>query len=90
MHKNIEVEIYLNNIINFFEKNPNDLLALIGETDIENFYEEIKIKAYENYAETKEAELTKKQLIEIVVRLTTNKKIDKTFISTKIGQICLN
>ena len=29
--KNVDIEIYISNLINFFEKNPNDLLVLIGD-----------------------------------------------------------
>ena len=29
--KNVDAEIYLNQLIGFFEKNPNDLIDLIGK-----------------------------------------------------------
>lgn len=86
----VDVEIYLKNLINFFENNPNDLITLIGDFNKEKFYDEIKVVAYRNFEEKKEIELTKKQLIEIVFKLTKNDKSNAIFLSTKIGQICLN
>lgn len=86
----VDVEIYLKNLINFFENNPNDLLTLIGDFNKEKFYDEIRVVAYRNFEEKKEIELTKKQLIEIVFKLTKNDKSNTIFLSTKIGQICLN
>lgn len=86
----VDVEIYLKNLINFFENNPNDLITLIGDFNKEKFYDEIRVVAYRNFEEKKEIELTKKQLIEIVFKLTKNDKSNTIFLSTKIGQICLN
>jgi len=57
----VDVEIYLKNLINFFENNPNDLITLIGDFNKEKFYDEIKVVAYRNFEEKKEIELTKKQ-----------------------------
>jgi hypothetical protein len=87
---NVDVEIYINNIINFFENNPNDLSILIGDFNKEKFYDEIKLAAYRNYRDNKEVELTKKQLIEIVLKLTKHDKSNAIFLSTKIGEFCLN
>ena len=36
--KIIDVEIYISQFIDFFEKNPNDLLVLIGEVKKNEFY----------------------------------------------------
>ncbi len=33
MKTNVECEIYISNMINFFEKNPNDLIDMIGNED---------------------------------------------------------
>ena len=46
--KNVDAEIYLNQLIAFFEKNPNDLIDLIGELKKTKFYKRIKEKVYEN------------------------------------------
>ena len=66
---NIDAEIYLNNLIGFFEKNPNDLIDLIGEMNKDAFYKKIKEKVYENADKGEEIQLTQKQLIDIVVGL---------------------
>ena len=36
--KNVDVEIYLNQFISFFDKNPNDLIDLIGDINKGVFY----------------------------------------------------
>jgi len=36
--KYIEVDIYMNQLVSFFEKNPNDLISLIGELQKDDFY----------------------------------------------------
>ena len=40
--KNVDVEVYLTNLINFFEKNPNDLIDLIGELKKTIFYDKLR------------------------------------------------
>ena len=35
--KNVDIEIYLNQLINFFENNPNDLMTLIGDLQKDDF-----------------------------------------------------
>jgi len=39
---NVDAEIYLNNLLGFFEKNPNDLIDLIGEMNKAAFYKKLK------------------------------------------------
>ena len=48
MMKNVDVEIYLNQLISFFEKNPNDLMDLIGDTHKETFYQKVKEQCEKN------------------------------------------
>ena len=36
--KYIEVDIYMNQLVSFFEKNPNDLISLIGELQKDDFF----------------------------------------------------
>jgi hypothetical protein len=69
MGNNIDAEIYLNNLIGFFEKNPNDLIDLIGEMRKDTFYKKLKEKVYENADKGEEIQLTQKQLIDIVVSM---------------------
>lgn len=66
---NIDAEIYLNNLVGFFEKNPNDLIDLIGQMKKDIFYEKIREKVYENAEKGEEIQLTQKQLIDIVVAM---------------------
>ena len=93
--QNVDIEIYMNQFINFFDNNPNDLIELIGDTLKETFYEKVRIKCIENYAKGSEISLTKDQMIEIVIELKIKgkkemKKLSKIFESTKYGDICLN
>ena len=95
--KNVDAEIYLNQLIGFFEKNPNDLIDLIGKLKKNSFYERIKEKVYENLDKGLELILTQQQLIDIVVSMydDTNKtvksiEIKTPVIKTNYGIIFLN
>ena len=46
--KNVDVEIYLNQLIGFFDKNPNDLIDLIGDLLKETFYEKVREQCIKN------------------------------------------
>lgn len=92
-----EVEIYMNQFKGFFEKNPNDLTNLIGDSKIEDFYYEVKQQSIKNYENGDEVSLTQKQIIEIVVRLkkvennySEIKKIEQIIIKTEFGGFSLN
>jgi len=94
---NIDAEIYLNNLIGFFEKNPNDLIDLIGEMNKDFFYKKLREIVYENAEKGEEVQLTQKQLIDIVVGMydELNKKGQKIevqvpVIKTNYGIIWLN
>lgn len=95
--KNVDVEIYMNQLISFFEKNPNGLTDLIGESNKEEFFERVKKQCYKNIEDGDEVSLTQQQLIMIVVELKQNKNIpvdifevEGVFQSTKWGFISLN
>jgi hypothetical protein len=97
MKNNVDAEIYLNNLIGFFEKNPNDLIDLIGEMRKETFYDRIRKIVYENADKGEELQLTQKQLIDIVVGMydDATKKGEKIevqvpVIKTNYGIIWLN
>jgi len=94
---NVEAEIYLNNLLGFFEKNPNDLIDLIGEMNKDAFYKKLREKVYENAEKGEEIQLTQKQLIDIVVGMydKMTKKGEKIevlvpVIKTNYGIIWLN
>jgi hypothetical protein len=97
MKTNVECEIYISNMVNFFEKNPNDLIDMIGNEDKQRFYDKIREYVYKNFENGEEVTLTQKQLIEIVLDLN-NKNKKKTvsyevlvpYIKTKYGEIILN
>jgi hypothetical protein len=94
---NVDVEIYVNNLINFFENNPNDLIVLIGELQKEDFYNKLRQKANENYQLNGDCVLTKTQIIDVVVDLKipetkkeTTENLLKIIQKTKVGEIFLN
>jgi hypothetical protein len=67
--KNVDIEIYINQFITFFDKNPNDLIDLIGDLLKDDFYIKVKEQCYKNVENNEPVELTKKQLIGVVVEL---------------------
>jgi len=95
---NVEIEIYMNRFINFFENNPNDLMGLIGELDKNEFYELVRYQCTENIEKGDEVSLTQDQIIDIVIRLKKKDLdksrmiviVDKVFQHTKFGLIGLN
>lgn len=93
----IEVELYLNQFKGFFDKNPNDLIDLIGDILKNDFYHEVKNQSIVNYENGDEVSLTHKQIIDIVIKLKktiteieVSEKVDNIFQKTSFGQICLN
>ena len=95
--KNVDVEIYVNQLISFFEKNPNDLINLIGDSLKDKFFEKIKKQCMKNAENGEEVSLTQKQIIDIVVEMKSEevaegKKliIHKVFEQNKAGVFCLN
>jgi len=103
---NVDVEIYVSQLINFFENNPNDLIDLIGDVQKDEFYKKVREKCEENVNKGEDIVLTKDQIIDIVIELKMpeleNKlkpkkvkvdmiiEIDKLFEKTKYGLIGLN
>jgi len=95
--KYIEVDIYMNQLVSFFEKNPNDLTSLIGELQKDDFFKKVKETCIKNFKENGEVIPTQKQLIDIVVELKQGpvskyemKSINQAFQKTKFGILCLN
>lgn len=92
---NVDLEIYLNNFIKFFKKNPNDLLNLVPKELEEVFYSKIRERATLNVEESQNPVLTQKQIIEICVELNGKKEKvqtldEKLYMSTSFGIICMN
>ncbi len=98
MKKNVDCEVYISQLVTFFENNPNDLIDLVGDSKKESFFELVREYVYGNLEKGEEIILTNQQLIEIVLKLNNNKKEPKTvsydvlvpYIKTKFGEIILN
>jgi hypothetical protein len=97
MMKNVDVEIYVNQLISFFDKNPNDLIDLIGDVLKESFYEKVREQCIKNSEIGDEISLTQKQIIDIVVELKRGHsleddlhKVKQVVQNTKFGLIFLN
>lgn len=90
---NVDVQIYLSNFKSFFTNNPNDLISLIGDGDSDKFFELVETYVVENYDKGEELELTKKQLIDIMLILTKDrvqKRVEKFIQKGPYGDIILN
>ena len=95
--KNVDVEIYINQFITFFDNNPNDLIQLIGDVLKEDFYNKVKQASLKNLENGEDVSLTQKQLISIVVELkqSQNEEVDMDKIKsliyhTKFAHFSLN
>ena len=96
--KNVDCEIYVSQLVSFFEKNPNDQMNLIGELQKEDFYNKLKEQCYKNAKETDDHIISKQQMIDIIIDLKIpelNQKDSKSDIDgvvqkTKWGEINLN
>jgi hypothetical protein len=87
---NLDIEIYLSNFKDFFKRNPNDLSDLIGEIDKQKFFELVEKNVIKNHEKGEYFELTKNQVIEIIIELKKSKIVDNTIIETNFGKIYLN
>lgn len=97
--KNIDCEIYIKQMITFFDKNPNDLMDLIGEAQKMEFYVKLRERCEKNVDEGHDHVLTKQQMIEVVLELKAPELIKTSkpqsvvegFVQkTKWGEIILN
>lgn len=94
--KNVDVEIYMSQLISFFDKNPNDLMDVVGEENKQLFFDKIKEQCYKNVEKGEEIPLTRNQFLEIVsnIKKTDEEKSIKVFNGvfqkTKFGHISLN
>ena len=97
--KNIDVEIYISQMITFFEKNPKDFIDLVGNIEKEIFYNKMKERSLKNVKEEKDLILSKEQIIDIVIELQDPnlnekkddiKNIENIILKTKFDNIFLN
>jgi len=92
----LEVDIYMSNLIHFFENNENDLITLIGEIQKEKFYNYLRDECENNLRLGKDVSLTREQIIEIVLKLklgdikSTKTSLNNIIMKTKFGDIILN
>ena len=90
---NVDVQIYLSNFKSFFNNNPNDLINLIGDGDKDKFFELVEGAVIQNYDKGEDLELTKKQLIDIMLILTKDRveeKVENFILKGPYGNIFLN
>jgi len=64
---NVNVEIYLSEIISFFEKNEIELKKLIDLGKKQLFFDKLRKFSYFNFAKGEDYVLTKQQIIDICV-----------------------
>ena len=90
---NVDAQIYLSNFKSFFNNNPNDLINLIGDGDKDKFFELVEGAVIQNYDKGEDLELTKKQLIDIMLILTKDRveeKVENFILKGPYGDIFLN
>jgi hypothetical protein len=92
---NLDVEIYMNGVIKFFNENPKDLYNFVSEEKKSLFFDKIKQRALENSQKGSEVVLTQQQFIDICLEINdkehlTKKSMDRTHLKTKWGYICWN
>jgi hypothetical protein len=90
---NVDVQIYLSNFKSFFNNNPNDLINLIGDGDKDKFFEMVQESVIENNEKGEDLELTKKQIIDIMLILTKDRveeKVENFILKGPYGDIFLN
>jgi len=97
--KNVDCEIYVSQLVSFFEKNPNDLMILIGDLQKEEFYKKLKEQCYKNSETSDDHIITKQQMIDIIIDLkipelneNSNSKsiVEAVIQKTKWGDMNLN
>ena len=90
----VDIDIQVSQVISFFEKNPNELYVLIGDLDKDYFFKMIKETAQENHDKGEDINLTRSQMIDIVVKMHKEIKeqrvVNVPFMETPYGDICLN
>lgn len=92
---NLEVELYMSNVIKFFNENPKDLMNFVTQERKDEFFQKIKEKALENVEKGEEVVLTQQQFIDICVRMNEKQVkefqyLKKIMVKTAYGQICWN
>lgn len=95
---NVDVEIYVSQFKTFFKENPDEFHNLIGKGKPEDFFYEVRVQAQKNFDEGEEIELTRKQLIDVVLRINNmgpdqSENVEKNLLPFQqhpMGKIWLN
>lgn len=96
---NVDCEVYLRQLITFFENNPNDLMGLIGSLQKEEFFDKLREQCEKNSQESDDHIITRQQMVDIVIQLKMPELVEneesieriQTFVQkTKWGDIILN
>ncbi len=92
---NLEVELYMSNVIKFFNENPKDLVKFVTQDKKDEFFQKIKEKALENVEMGEEVVLTQQQFIDICLVMNEQQVkefqyLKKVMVNTQYGQICWN
>jgi hypothetical protein len=97
--KNVDIEIYISNLIKFFESNPNDLMVLVGTSQKEEFYKKLREVSEDNFRNNQDYILTKQQMVDIIIDLKVpelknmedpKEIVERHIQKTKWGDIILN
>lgn len=93
----LEVSIYISNLIKFFNDNPKDLTNLIPFEKKDEFFSKVKVVANKNVIEFQDPTLTKEQFLEICGDIVHSDedhyiiiKKEGPLVFTKFGVISLN
>jgi len=93
---NVDIEIYMANLVNFFDKNPEQLKILIGDINSDVFFQKVRKVCELNDKDKKELAPTRKQMIEIILQIKKGpdkKNIEKNvtlFMHHHMGKVFLN
>jgi hypothetical protein len=87
---NIEVEIYISNLIKFFKDNPNDLENLISREYENIFYSKLKKYSYQNFENGEDIILTNDQITMAVKEVKNHLNLSSYIQSTEVGILHLN
>ena len=93
---NVDIEIYMANLVKFFDNNPEQLKILIGDIDGDVFFQKVKNVCELNDKDEKELAPTRKQMIEIILEIKKGpdkKNIEKNvtlFMDHHMGKVFLN
>lgn len=85
----------MNNLVKFFNENPNELLNLIPTGRREDFFEKVKKIAIVNSEKDGEPTLTQKQFLQICLEINNHPELfilekKNPIWKTKFGDLCLN